>query len=246
MADRNEADSPDESASSATPPEDQNFEERAIDKDALSPDTDADDAVPDDAVPAAEAEDSEADSHVAAESAREPTLAELEQMLEGDDPSDHDGADLDPDGEPAELADGNAEATGSDADGSADSDTADSDSDGSGDGELVSVGAAPRSRSKAAAAGGSESGTDVAPVKKAREKKDRSTPKQKQEVDKPKRTTPVGFVKEAVGELRKVVYPTAPQLGNYFVVVLVFVLFIIAFVGVLDLGFGWLIVKVFA
>ena len=230
MADRNEADSPDESASSATPPEDQNFEERAIDKDALSPDPDAADV---------DAEGSEADSHVAAEDAREPTLAELEQMLEGDDPGDHDGADPDPDGEPAELADG--EGAGSDGPDAADAD----DSDGSGDGELVSVGAAPRSRSKAAASG-DEPGTDVAPAKKARDKKDRATRKQKQEVEKPKRTTPVGFVKEAVGELRKVVYPTAPQLGNYFVVVLVFVLFIIAFVGVLDLGFGWLIVKVFA
>ena len=62
----------------------------------------------------------------------------------------------------------------------------------------------------------------------------------------PERTTPVKFVKQSVGELRKVVYPTGQQLINYFVVVLVFVLFIIAYVSLLDLGIGALIFKIFA
>ena len=48
------------------------------------------------------------------------------------------------------------------------------------------------------------------------------------------RTTPIGFVNQAIGELRKVIWPTGEQLGNYFAVVLVFVLFMIAFVGLLD------------
>ena len=61
-----------------------------------------------------------------------------------------------------------------------------------------------------------------------------------------RRTTPVGFVKESVGELRKVVYPTGQQLLNYFVVVLVFVLFVIAYVSLLDLGMGWAIFRVFS
>lgn len=60
------------------------------------------------------------------------------------------------------------------------------------------------------------------------------------------RTTPARFVRQSVGELRKVVYPTGQQLMNYFVVVLVFVLFIIAFVSLLDLGLGWAIFKVFS
>ena len=64
--------------------------------------------------------------------------------------------------------------------------------------------------------------------------------------DKVRRTGPVGFVRESVGELRKVVYPTGPQLLNYFVVVLVFVLFVIAYVSLLDLGMGWAIFRVFA
>ncbi len=63
---------------------------------------------------------------------------------------------------------------------------------------------------------------------------------------KPTRTGPVTFVRESVGELRKVVYPTGQQLLNYFVVVLVFVLFVIAYVSLLDLGLGWAIFKVFS
>ncbi len=64
--------------------------------------------------------------------------------------------------------------------------------------------------------------------------------------DKVQRTGPAGFVRESVGELRKVVYPTSQQLLNYFVVVLVFVLFVIAYVSLLDLGMGWAIFRVFA
>jgi len=59
------------------------------------------------------------------------------------------------------------------------------------------------------------------------------------------RTGPVKFVKESVGEMRKVVYPTGQQLLNYFVVVLVFVLFVITFVSLLDLAFGAAIFEVF-
>ena len=60
------------------------------------------------------------------------------------------------------------------------------------------------------------------------------------------RTTPIKFVRQSIAELRKVVYPTGPQLINYFVVVLVFVLFVIAYVSLLDLGFGWVIFKIFS
>ena len=63
---------------------------------------------------------------------------------------------------------------------------------------------------------------------------------------KPERTTPLKFVRQSIGELRKVIYPTGPQLINYFVVVLVFVLFVIAIVSLLDLAFGWAIFKIFS
>lgn len=57
------------------------------------------------------------------------------------------------------------------------------------------------------------------------------------------RVSPAVFVRQSVGELRKVVWPSGSQLGEYFVVVLAFVLFIIAFVGLLDLFFGWGLLK---
>ncbi|MBK8445425.1 MAG: preprotein translocase subunit SecE [Micropruina sp.] len=77
-------------------------------------------------------------------------------------------------------------------------------------------------------------------------KKDHATPKQRAgSVRATKRTTPVSFVRESAGELRKVVWPTASQLRQYFVVVLVFVLLVIAYVSVLDLFFGWGLLKIF-
>ncbi|MEL4505020.1 preprotein translocase subunit SecE [Luteococcus sp. H138] len=58
-----------------------------------------------------------------------------------------------------------------------------------------------------------------------------------------KRTTPAGFVGQSVDELRKVIWPTSSQLSQYFVVVLLFVLFIVAYVGLLDPAFGWVLLK---
>jgi preprotein translocase subunit SecE len=113
-----------------------------------------------------------------------------------------------------------------------------SDDDADRDADLVGVGA-PTRRSGGSGAG--EQGS-----KQSTEKKGRPTPKRDTGSSADKRTGPVTFVKESVGELRKVVYPTGPQLLNYFVVVLIFVLFVIAFVSVLDLAFGWAILKVFS
>jgi len=72
------------------------------------------------------------------------------------------------------------------------------------------------------------------------------TGKRDQPAKREPRTTPAKFVRQSVGELRKVVYPTGEQLIKYFVVVLVFVLFIIAYVSLLDLGFGAAIFKIFS
>jgi preprotein translocase subunit SecE len=106
-------------------------------------------------------------------------------------------------------------------------------------GPLVSVGA-PRRRSPSAPTG------SAAPVKAGRESKGRPTPSQRRGPAKKERTGPVQFVRESVGELRKVVYPTGQQVLQYFVVVLVFVLFVIAYVSLLDLGFGTAIFKIFS
>ncbi len=58
-----------------------------------------------------------------------------------------------------------------------------------------------------------------------------------------KRTSPAQFIRESIAELRKVVWPTGAQLRQYFVVVLVFVVFVIALVAVLDFGLGWTLLK---
>ncbi|MBD3913836.1 preprotein translocase subunit SecE [Nocardioides hwasunensis] len=60
------------------------------------------------------------------------------------------------------------------------------------------------------------------------------------------RTTPATFLRQVVAELRKVVWPTQPQLVTYFFVVMVFVLVMMALVTVLDLAFGKLVFQVFA
>ena len=63
---------------------------------------------------------------------------------------------------------------------------------------------------------------------------------------KPSRTSPATFYRQMVAELRKVVWPTREQLVTYFWVVLVFVLVVMTFVSLLDLGVGKLVFKIFA
>jgi preprotein translocase subunit SecE len=60
-----------------------------------------------------------------------------------------------------------------------------------------------------------------------------------------KRTSPVTFYRQVVAELRKVVYPTQEQLVTYFIVTMVFVVFFMALVAGLDLGFGKLVFEIF-
>jgi preprotein translocase subunit SecE len=64
--------------------------------------------------------------------------------------------------------------------------------------------------------------------------------------DADKRTSLPTFYRQVVAELRKVVWPTQEQLVTYFLVVMVFVLFMIAIVSLLDLGFGKLVFWVFS
>lgn len=75
----------------------------------------------------------------------------------------------------------------------------------------------------------------TSPVRKnnsARQKAHKSTEAQADH----KRVGPVTFTKQCIGELKKVVWPTGEQTGQYFVVVLVYVLFIMAIVAGLDFG----------
>ncbi len=53
------------------------------------------------------------------------------------------------------------------------------------------------------------------------------------------------FFRQVIAELRKVIWPTRDQLVTYFLVVLVFVLFMIALVSLLDYTFNTVMFKIF-
>ncbi len=53
------------------------------------------------------------------------------------------------------------------------------------------------------------------------------------------------FYRQVIAELRKVIWPTRKELVTYTTVVIVFVLVIIAYVSLLDLGFGQLVLRIF-
>lgn len=73
----------------------------------------------------------------------------------------------------------------------------------------------------------------------------KAAPAPKREPQRPARTGPATFYRQVVAELRKVVWPTQQQLSTYFIVVLVFVLVVMAFVSLLDLGLGRLFFEIF-
>jgi preprotein translocase subunit SecE len=52
-------------------------------------------------------------------------------------------------------------------------------------------------------------------------------------------------VREVRSELRKVAWPTRPEVVNYSIIVFVAVVILTAFVGVLDYGFGEFVVRLF-
>jgi preprotein translocase subunit SecE len=80
--------------------------------------------------------------------------------------------------------------------------------------------------------------TEGAPV--ARKRTAPPAPKPKDE-----RTTPAQFVREVRGELRKVAWPTRPEVINYSIIVFVAVVILTAFVAALDYGFGEVLLKLF-
>ena len=53
------------------------------------------------------------------------------------------------------------------------------------------------------------------------------------------------FLRQVIGEMKKVVTPTRKELINYTAVVLVFVVIVMAIVTVLDLGFGRAVLWIF-
>ena len=81
-------------------------------------------------------------------------------------------------------------------------------------------------------------GADGAPA--ARKRQAPPAPRPKEE-----RTTPTQFVREVRGELRKVAWPTRPEVVNYSIIVLVAVVLLTAYVAALDYGFGEVLLKLF-
>ena len=53
------------------------------------------------------------------------------------------------------------------------------------------------------------------------------------------------FFRQVIGEIKNVVAPTRKELGNLFLTVIVFVAIVMAFVGIIDILFGQLVILVF-
>ena len=81
-------------------------------------------------------------------------------------------------------------------------------------------------------------GADGAPA--ARKRQAPPAPRPKEE-----RTSPMEFVREVRGELRKVAWPTRAEVVNYSIIVLIAVVLLTAYVAGLDYGFGEVLLKLF-
>jgi preprotein translocase subunit SecE len=201
------------------------------DKDEVEPTDESSAALPADARDDAAAESEAAEFEAAEFEAAAELPGDPEPADELADPSiDDEPEDLtepeDPDADFHEIVRNSGVSDANDPDGNA----------GDGDGKVLEPAGVG-----AAAAGRSGSTARPTPTPKGT-----PTSKRDQPAKREPRTTPAKFVRQSVGELRKVVYPTGEQLIKYFVVVLVFVLFIIAYVSVLDLAFGAAIFKIFS
>jgi len=82
-------------------------------------------------------------------------------------------------------------------------------------------------------------GADGAPVARKRAAAP-PAPRPKEE-----RTSPAEFLREVRGELRKVAWPTRPEVVNYSIIVLVAVVLLTAYVAALDYGFGEVLLRLF-
>jgi preprotein translocase subunit SecE len=76
-------------------------------------------------------------------------------------------------------------------------------------------------------------------------KQKRSAPQAPRPEAKEGRTTPAQFVREVRSELRKVAWPTRPEVINYSIIVLVAVVVLTAYIASLDFAFGEAIFKLF-
>ena len=66
-----------------------------------------------------------------------------------------------------------------------------------------------------------------------------------QEAPREKRATPREFVKEVRGELRKVAWPTRPEVINYSIIVLVAIVVLTSFIALVDYGVSEFVLKLY-
>ena len=72
----------------------------------------------------------------------------------------------------------------------------------------------------------------------------RPTPPRPQE-SKEKRATPLEFLREVRGELRKVAWPTRSEIINYSIIVLVAVVVLTSFIALVDYGVSEFVLKLY-
>jgi preprotein translocase subunit SecE len=73
----------------------------------------------------------------------------------------------------------------------------------------------------------------------------RKPPSQPSSREREQRTSPGQFLKEVRGELRKVAWPTRPEIVNYSIIVLVAVVVLTAFIAGLDWVFSNFVLDIF-
>jgi preprotein translocase subunit SecE len=83
-------------------------------------------------------------------------------------------------------------------------------------------------------------GADGAPAARKRPAPQAPRPAAKDE-----RTGPIQFLREVRGELRKVAWPTRPEVINYSIIVLITVVVLTTYIATLDFVFGEAIFRLF-
>jgi preprotein translocase subunit SecE len=83
-------------------------------------------------------------------------------------------------------------------------------------------------------------GADGAPAARKRPAPQAPRPAAKDE-----RTGPIQFLREVRGELRKVAWPTRPEIINYSIIVLITVVVLTTYIATLDFVFGEAVFKLF-
>jgi preprotein translocase subunit SecE len=97
--------------------------------------------------------------------------------------------------------------------------------------------------------GGADDADIPSGAKEAPALEDAGKPKKTKKAAKGPRTNPIAYVfnylREVIGELRKVIWPNRKQMVTYTMVVLVFLAFMVTLIGLVDLGVAKVVMMVF-